>query len=305
MMMAANWLCLATILTVAASTMLHAETSPPVAEETTPPIMQQSHLATSLSDRDWSINASASLVKSPPSADVVQAFVSRRLGLDWTDADSKNDLQVCASGFFDLAHDGSYRLIASTSVSGRAICNELIVIAQRGKIQRLSAWNVDNDSALAALFQNDDGVTRLVVPSLWSAPAGLGDCVATWTRVYMWRAASLVDVGSSFPAVYNARLSALSAQIESAPSETAHDILERSCAVMERDRIERFLGGAADAGLGNAENWMLSADWRLRSNAVAALASIATDRAKIDLEHLASDSNKGVAMSAALAVQRK
>ncbi len=87
----------------------------------------------------------------------------------------------------------------------------------------------------------------------------------------------------------------------------ADDIVNQSSAVMERDRIERFLGGNAEAGLKHAEAWMSNKDYRLQSNAVAALADIyskgASNRAKADLEKLSQDNDSAVAASAITALQ--
>jgi hypothetical protein len=273
--------------------------------QTTSPASEQDSLVRQVAARNWLVNAQPSPREEPPATKALMAFVSKKLSIDWTDTGSETDVEICAANFHDLAHDGLYRLVASIDVSGRLLCNRLVVVGQSGQAQDLNAWNIGDAAALAALVNTENGTTRLIVPELWWAPAGLGTCVATWIRVYAWHGNALADVSQANRAVYEARLQSLTQKIDRPPAMTndADAIVNQSCAVMEKDRIEHFLGGNAEAGLKHAEAWMSNRDYRLRSNACALLADISRDgasnRAKADLEKLSQD-NECAEASAAL-----
>jgi hypothetical protein len=265
----------------------------------------QSALVKEVTSRDWSVGAGPSVRDQPPSIDALTAFTEKRLGIDWEEVGDERIVGICAARFLDLAHDGKYRLLVSTDSSGRAICNQLYVFSQNSGAQDINAWGITDDATLDSIIHNDKGITKLIIPGLWFTPAGMGDCAALWTRVYSWNGRALSDISATNRSIYQDRLAVLTKLIDAAPSHDEHDILERSCSIMERDRIVRFLGGPPETGLDSAEEWMRSDNWRLRKNAAATLETINVPRAKGDLKVLARDSDGGVAFTASLALQHR
>jgi hypothetical protein len=262
-------------------------------------------LARTVAGRDWSIGAARSLAQSPPSRDAIEAFVTLHSHTVWNTAIDKGSAQLCEAGFFDLAGDGKYRLVVSMDYSGRRLCNDIDIVGQNGDVQNFNGWLIETPAGLRHLVREDSsGRKILVVDEPWSLMGGLSDCAATWTHIYAWDGRRITDVSAAHPQIYRQRLAQLNTQIAGIRAGDDHAALESSCAIMERDRIVRSLGGPAITGLSLAEQWMSDADPGLRALAAASLGKIDLPRARHDLATLAADKVDYVALAAKMNLRK-
>ncbi len=253
------------------------------------------------------MDAANSLRISPPSRADVTAFVQKQLD------DSEKIGDICSFDFFDAAKDGTYRLLASIDYSGRHFCNTVVAIGKRisgFQIHELAAWQVDEVSDIIRDLDHDGGI-ELAIPQPLSDYEGGQHCMATWTRLYRWRNGHFEDASASFRQFYENRLRQLIAAAPSVapgPRESAsparRDEEESGCALMEADKIRRFLGMSARAGFAQAVAWMGSADTSLRRKAIRVFDDIGDKDSLAKLGVLARDTDPSVAQAARGALQR-
>lgn len=263
----------------------------------------------SLAARDWSVNGSSgSLQARPPSNADVFTFLS---GL------GQENIHLCDFRIADLDMDGRYELVASVDYSGRQFCNTVLVVVPNAAktanffVHTVQAWNANDVGSMLT----SDGPGRrvtLAIPQPLTDYDG-AECVATWPVLYRLAGSRLSEVSSApeFNAFYRNRFDALrreagtgssgmKAASPASPAQAKKTNADPNavCKLITQDKLARFLGFHATAGLERAQQWMNSGDTALRRKAVRVLADIGTDAAKSSLATLSHDRDPVVAQSA-------
>lgn len=263
----------------------------------------------SLAARDWRVDGSAgSLQAKPPSTADVLAFLG---GL------GQEGIHLCDFGIADLDADGRYELVASVDYSGRQFCNTVLVVGPGAAktanffVRTIQAWNVND---VGSLFKSDGPGRRvtLAIPQPLTDYDG-AECVATWPVLYRLDRGRLNDVSAApeFNAFYRGLYDALDRDtgaegFGTIPASPASPVQAKktiadpnaACKLVTQDKLARFLGFHATAGLERAQQWMNSGDTALRRKAVRVFADIGTDAAKRSLATLSHDRDPVVAQSA-------
>jgi hypothetical protein len=143
-----------------------------------------------------------------------------------------------------------------------------------------------------------EGIPELGLTQYYSPYEGARGCQAQWTSWFQWNGSSYDKKDSSFPAWYQKRHDDLATAINTAQGQPATNDgfeLDESCDIMERDRIERFLGTNPKAGLDRALTWASSNSEQLQDRAIVVLANINDPVALQALQTLAHSSNQNIA----------
>lgn len=263
----------------------------------------------SLAARDWHVDGSAgSLQAKPPSTADVLAFLG---GL------GQEGIHLCDFRIADLDADGRYELVASVDYSGRQFCNTVLVVGPGAAktahffVRTVQAWNVND---VGSLFKSDGPGRRvtLAIPQPLTDYDG-AECVATWPVLYRLDRGRLNDVSAApeFNAFYRGQYDALGRDTgaegfgttpanPASPAQAKKTIADpnAACKLVTQDKLARFLGFHATAGLERAQQWMNSGDTALRRKAVRVFADIGTDAAKRGLATMSHDRDPVVAQSA-------
>jgi hypothetical protein len=264
-----------------------------------------------LAARDWNVNGSSgSLQAKPPSDADVLAFLG---GL------GQENIHLCDFRIADLDMDGRYELVASIDYSGRQFCNTVLVVgpgtakAANFFVRTVQAWNVSN---VGSMYTPDGpgGRITLAVPQPLTDYDG-AECVATWPVLYRLDHGRLNDVSAApeFHAFYRSQYDALGSEAGAGafggkPASPASPVQAKKtitdpnapCKLITLDKLARFLGFHATAGLDRAQLWMNSGDTALRRKAVRVFADIGTDAAQSSLVTMSHDRDPVVAQSARL-----
>ena len=207
---------------------------------------------------------------------------------------SQGGVTVCSAAEADLDGDGRPDLIASVDYSGRGFCNTLAVV-EKGSSQSVpqvtDTWGMDD--VRDAIRRNEDGSLMLVVPTAFTDYEG-AECMAVWQRLFRLQHGALVDVSTSHPDFYKARKREVDATIAKMDQEKA----DTSCALIESDKLDRFLGASPTAGYARALAWMRSADPAMRRRAARVFADIGDTVSMANLQGLSRDTDPAVAASA-------
>lgn len=262
-----------------------------------------------LAARDWSVNGSSDSLQAKPPGNADVLALLNGLG--------QENVHLCDFRITDLDMDGRYELVASVDYSGRQFCNTVLVVgpgaAKTGHflVHAIQAWNVTD---VGDLFRSDGrgGRITLAIPQPLTDYDGV-ECVATWRVLYRLDRDRLNDVSSApeFNAFYRNQYDALGrearaggfgmkASSRTSPAQargTAPDP-DAVCKLITLDKLARFLGFHATAGLERAQQWMNSGDTALRRKAVRVLADIGTGAARANLLTLTHDRDPVVAQSA-------
>jgi hypothetical protein len=207
---------------------------------------------------------------------------------------SQGGVTVCSAAEAELDGDGRPDLIASVDYSGRGFCNTLAVV-EKGSPQSVpqvtDAWGLDD--VRNAIKPNTDGSLMLAVPTAFTDYEG-AECIAVWPRLFELQHGALVDVSTSYPDFYQARKRDVDATIANLDQEQA----DMSCALIESDKLDRFLGASPTAGYARALAWMRSADPAMRKRAARVFADIGDTVSMANLQGLSHDTDPAVAASA-------
>ena len=206
---------------------------------------------------------------------------------------AQGGVTVCSTAEVDLDGDGRLDLIASVDYSGRRFCNTLAVVEKGSSPvpQVTDTWGMDD--VRDSIKRNADGSLMLVVPTAFTDYEG-AQCMAVWQRLFRLQHGALVDVSTSYPDFYKARKQNVDATIAKMNRAKA----DTSCALIESDKLDRFLGASPTAGYKRAVTWMRSADPVMRRRAARVFADIGNAVSLANLQDLARDTDPAVAASA-------
>jgi len=245
-----------------------------------PPSAGAASEGATLASRDWSVNASPSLIKSPPSIDAVNQFTQQLMG-DGTEASAG----VNTFAFKDLRKTGNLSLLV-TFRTGRGA--ELYIIDRVGAgYEPYSKWatvyGIDDVNDVVPDI-NHDGMLELVFDMAFTSYQGAGHCFSTWPVIYAWRGHEYSNVSAE------ARFRRFYEDLIKQPDSD-------DCSVASTDKIRRFLGNS-DAGLSHAVTWASDSNPNERIFAVEILGDIATVGAADQLRKMKTDKNKRVVEAA-------
>jgi hypothetical protein len=204
---------------------------------------------------------------------------------------AEGGVTVCSAAEVDLDGDGRLELIASVDYSGRRFCNTLAVVEKgRSSVPLVSdTWGMDN--VRKSLKRDADGSLMLVVPTGFTDYEG-AECMTLWRRLFKLQHGALVDVSASYPDFYTSRKREVDAAI------AKMDPTKATCALIESDKLDRFLGASPAAGYKRAVRWMRSSDPAMRKRAARVFADIGDAGSLANLQKLARDTDAAVAVSA-------
>ncbi len=188
---------------------------------------------------------------------------------------------VGAFGWYDLAGDGHYRLLATEDLSGRAYFDYLAIYEQGSSgnavlQQWIEGYGFGTDLSKVVYDLAGDGKDELIVPmplaasgSVW-LPVG---ATPTWPAVYRLENGKYAEASRDFPNFYDKEvLPELDKAIAAAQSRGHQDALALD--VLEKNKILRVLGRDPAAGLQQAYHWMNSDDPQELQCAIATFADI-------------------------------
>ncbi len=161
---------------------------------------------------DWSVNASPSLEKDPPSQQMVWNFINHF----WDESFPGG--RLCSFRFVDLRHAGELSLVAVYD-GGRPSCNFLTVFDKRPTGVEVYSYDGGRSYADAKDIVtdiNDDGHLELVVPLRGESP-----CNDDWPIVYAWTGSGYTDVSSQYPKYYETWLASLKGRVAALEAERA------------------------------------------------------------------------------------
>jgi hypothetical protein len=206
---------------------------------------------------------------------------------------AQGGVTVCSAAEVDLGGDGQLELVASVDYSGRRFCNTLAVVGKGSSRapQVTDTWEMDD--VRESIKRNADGSLMLVVPTALTDYEGV-ECMAVWLRLFRFQNGALVDVSTAYPDFYKARKQQVDATIAKMNREKA----DTGCALIESDKLDRFLGASPTAGYKRAVTWMRSVDPATRKRAARVFADIGDAVSLAKLKDLARDADPAVVASA-------
>jgi hypothetical protein len=206
---------------------------------------------------------------------------------------AQGGVTVCSAAEVDLGGDGQLELVASVDYSGRRFCNTLAVVGKGSSRapQVTDTWEMDD--VRESIKRNADGSLMLVVPTALTDYEGV-ECMAVWLRLFRFQNGALVDVSTAYPDFYKARKQQVDATIAKMNREKA----DTGCALIESDKLDRFLGASPTAGYKRAVTWMRSVDPAMRKRAARVFADIGDAVSLAKLKDLARDADPAVVASA-------
>jgi len=184
-------------------------------------------------------------------------------------------------GWYDLAGDHRYELLATEDLSGRGFFDYLAIYQQdsAGKPvvqQWIEGDGIGTDISKAVKDLNGDGKHELIIPKLLISYSTAE--TFTWPAIYRLANGKYVEASRDFPAFYDKEvLPGLEKQIGEAQTKTAAGLQPQeimAVLTIERDKILRTLGRDPTAGLQQAYQWMNSDDPRLLQAAGATFQDI-------------------------------
>jgi len=265
------------------------------------PFAKKSDAQDLLGEQDWSAASALTLNSNKVPRNLVVSYINENV----TDEPPITDADLCSFGFFDFGISNKVILLASVA-SGRHFCNTVAALQPGKRPWTFDVWLEDDVQKIVKRAQGSRRAL-LVFEELWHPTSGMAWCNATWQRVFAPGIDGFIDVGQKYPELYRERLEDLIATIahldapdhrKTRPSDSNDPRLESSCAVMEADRIKRYLGIDRKAGLNTAETWALSPDPLLRGNAIAVFQNINSLEARRAIAKLVQDPDRDVAAQA-------
>jgi len=179
-------------------------------------------------------------------------------------------------GWYDLAGDHHYELVATEDLSGRAFFDYLAIYGQDSAGKPVVQQWIEGDAFGTDLSKvvrdlKHDRKHELVIPKvLFSYNTSQ---TFTWPAVYRLENAKYVEASRDFPAFYDKEiLPALDQDISEAQARTDARSRPQDVAAlptMKRDKILRVLGRDPTAGLREAYQWMNSDDRQVLQCALA------------------------------------
>jgi hypothetical protein len=202
----------------------------------------------------------------------IEAFVNDLRGGDLLHA------LVGGFGWYDLAGDHRYELVATEDLSGRALFDYLAIYEQdnAGKPivqQWIEGERIGTDMSRVVRDLNGDGKRELIIPKMLVSYSTAE--TFTWPTVYRLQHGKYVEASHDFAAFYDKEvLPRIDARIESQTTATGSQPPDVAVLTMERDKVLRVLGRDPTAGLQQAYQWMNSDDPRLLQDAAATFQDI-------------------------------
>lgn len=177
-------------------------------------------------------------------------------------------------GWFDLAGDGKYELVTTSSFGPCCVFVNVYTQDAMRKVSQQSLREAMRTGKLSDTVRdlNGDGKAELVVWKEVAEPHTWIPMAATpqWPAIYRLEKGKYVEASRDFPAYYdNEVLPELDKEIGKEPNENASAI-----AALEKDKILRVLGRDPVAGLNQAYQWMNSDDPQVLQCAIATFADI-------------------------------
>jgi hypothetical protein len=237
-------------------------------------IVAQSVLAfaTSITDVSWNESNIQALRSYDKNA--VEKFVNDTRGGDLLHA------TVGGFGWYDLASDHRYELVATEDLSGRAFFDYLAIYAHdsAGKAilqQWIEGERIGTNLAKVVQDLNGDGKCELIIPKVLISYTTAE--TFTWPAVYRLEDGKYIEASREFATYYDKQvLPGIDERISKNQATAAAGLPSQDTVVqiMERDKILRVLGRDPSAGLQDAYRWMKSDDPQVMQAAAATFQDI-------------------------------
>lgn len=183
-------------------------------------------------------------------------------------------------GWYDLAGDHRYKLVATEDLSGRAFFDYLAIYEEDNAGKPVVQQWIEGDRIGTQMSRvvrdlNGDGKLELVIPKVLISYSTAE--TFTWPTVYRLEDGKYVEASRDFASFYDKEvLPQIDERISESQTRTATASQPRDVALltMERDKILRVLGRDQRTGLQQAYQWMNSDDPHLLQDAAATFQDI-------------------------------
>src|SRR5712692_5041657 len=262
-----------------------------------------------ISTADWSVKAKPSVIERGFDNDAMARFRDNFMGVDRDKLGPEDDDLPTKPGqigdfkWFDIDKDGVYELFVTSSESRAFYGGPSIYKSVNGKkvlLQSIGGWPPNQSIDRAFEDLDGDGTPELIIRQNFSTYRG-AMTADIWTAIYRWNGKQFEDASVRFKDFYlkrllpevEAHIKEIAARVPNparlTSEEQALHELELAMQWVIRDKILRFTGQDARAGIDRAREWTKNPNSELRHLAVSVFKDAGLSTYIADVQFLASD----------------
>lgn len=176
------------------------------------PVVASGAATPDLASIDWSVNATHNLATNLPSDDVINAFMTRVIGV------RGYPTGICYARFANLENSGQLSLVVA--VSDSTGCG-LAVVDKTPSSFRVYSFDLFSHYAQSPEIRDlrGNGQLELVVPTDVTGDHGADYCGVQWPAIYAWTGDGYDDVSGQYRSYYAQQLATLKRQIAATEAE--------------------------------------------------------------------------------------